>query len=91
MTNVVVLENQSLFDIALMVSGSAEAVFDLAIENDLSITDNLTPKQILKFTAMPINKKVVDYYKTNNIIPATTGETEEHEGIFDKTFDKTFE
>ena len=68
---ITVRNNQSLFDIALMVSGSAEAAFDIALENNLSITDALTAGQVLKFTGKPINKRVVDYYATNNVRPAT--------------------
>jgi hypothetical protein len=63
--------NQSLFDIALIVSGSAEAAFDIALENDISITDDLRPGHILQFTGTPANKRVVDYYAVNHIRPAT--------------------
>jgi hypothetical protein len=63
--------NQSLFDIALMVSGSAEAAFDIALENGMSITDTLTQGQVLQYSGTPINKKVVEYYVINDIKPAT--------------------
>ena len=63
--------NQSLFDIALMVSGSAETAYDIALENDISITGDLPEGQVLKFTGTPVNKKVVDYYAINEIKPAT--------------------
>ena len=66
-----VLNNQSLLDIALQVSGSAEATYDVALENGISITDDLMPGQVLKFTGVPVNKKVVNYYAVNNIKPAT--------------------
>lgn len=63
--------NQSLFDIALMVSGSADAAYDIALENGISVTDKLTSGQVLKFSGVPENKRAVDFYTINNIKPAT--------------------
>ena len=87
------LNNQSLLDIALQVSGSAEAAYDVALENGKSITDELTPGQELKFTGAQANRKVVNYYTVNNIKPATDFKDEEQVNckIFDETFDETFE
>jgi len=88
---IVVLNNQSLFDIALMVSGSAAAAFDIALENGISLTDDLESGQVLKFSGAPVNKKTVDYYTVNGIIPATGYTGAEAFGIFDEFFDETFE
>lgn len=92
---VIALNNQSLFDIALQVYGDATGAFMLAKENGLSITADLTPGQVLQYDPTNvINKQVVDYYRVNNIKPATaiTEEpTPEDRGIFDYTFDETFE
>ena len=68
---ITVQNNQSLLDIALMVSGSADAAYDIAIENGISITDKLTSGQKLTFSGTPVNKKVVDFYTINDIKPAT--------------------
>jgi len=89
---IIAQNNQSLLDIALQVSGSAEDAFNLASENGLSITDNLTVGQALRFTETPSNRRVVDYYQSNSIFPATaTTDIAELNGIFDITFDTTFE
>jgi hypothetical protein len=73
-----VLDGQSIFDIALMVAGSVEAAFDLAVENGLSITDNLMPGQLLQYSGTVINKRVVEHYKINEIAPATGNIETEH-------------
>lgn len=88
---ITVRNNQSLLDIAIQTSGSAEDAFDLALENDLSLTEHLTAGQNL--TAIPVsNRRVVDFYVNNSIFPATaTDEDDERIGIFDETFDETFE
>ncbi|MCL2793607.1 MAG: hypothetical protein FWD87_11025 [Spirochaetaceae bacterium] len=89
---IIAQSNQSLFDIALMVSGSAGAAFDIALENGISLTDDLMSGQVLKFTGVPVNKRVVDYYAVNSIRPATglIGYEEDLFGVFDDTFDDTF-
>ena len=71
---ITVQNNQSLFDIALITSGSADAAYDIAMENNISITDKLTSGQKLTFSGIPVNKTVVDFYTINNIKPATEEE-----------------
>lgn len=66
-----VLEGQSLFDIAVQECGSVETAFALAVANDISLTDELTPGS-LTVKASPVNKKVVDYYKLKVLNPATS-------------------
>lgn len=94
---ITVLNNQSLFDISLVVSGSAEGAFTLAFKNGLSVTDELESGHVLQYdTVNVISKKVVEYYRTNNICPATAlaanqGVTPGKHKIFDYTFDYTFE
>jgi len=68
---ITVLNNQSMLDIAIMVSGSAEAAYNIALENGISITDDLTPGQVLVFEGNPTNRRVVEYYAANGIKPAT--------------------
>jgi len=91
---VTVLNNQSLFDIALQVYGSAEAAFLLSFENTLSISDDLASGQVLQFAVANVaNRQVVDFYRINNIKPATALDSEQtaKHKIFDYTFDFTFE
>lgn len=86
-----VLSNQTLTDIAIQVYGSAEGVFFLAQENGLSVTDDLTPGQLLVLSPNPLaDKKIVQYYADNGICPATSAGEISDNGIFDKTFDSTF-
>lgn len=61
---------QNLFDVALMAAGSVEAVFDIAWQNNLSITDELQADTVIKSNVVP-DLKIVTYYRVNNIRPAT--------------------
>jgi hypothetical protein len=65
-----VSENQSFLDIAIQTSGGIASVFDLAVVNDLSITDDLTPGQSLQLVDLD-NADVTAYYKSKNLVPAT--------------------
>jgi hypothetical protein len=65
-----VLNNQSLFDLAIQAAGSVEAVFDIALANNVSTTDELTPGRALQIPEV-LNKQVANYYSTNGIRPAT--------------------
>jgi hypothetical protein len=65
-----VKQGQSLLDIAIQHCGTAESVYDLAIANGLSITDELVPGQLLNLPAVT-DKKTVSYFDTNEIKPAT--------------------
>lgn len=67
---VTVRDRQTLPDIALQTSGSMEAIFDLAMANDVSITDNLIDGQELETVAV-VNKKVTDMYAMDDVKPAT--------------------
>lgn len=66
------IESQSVFDIAIQKYGTVEAAIDIAVANDISVTDALTPgtKLLLPDTA-PVNADVLKYYETNVIKPAT--------------------
>ena len=69
---VTVLNRQSLFDIAIQYRGSAEAAFEIAALNDLSITDELESGQQLEVeTGRAPSLHVVNYYRTNGVVPAT--------------------
>ncbi len=78
------LNNQSLIDIAIQTTGSVEGVFELALKNGLSITDDLKIGQILQVVPA-VKEHIKDYYETNNLKPATAIMR-----IFDNTFDLTF-
>lgn len=80
-----VLHNQSLLDLAIQHTGTAENAFALALANGLSLTDDLTAGESLQLTAYGIqqNKEVLNYYQSKNIQPATaiTAAVEQPHGI----------
>jgi hypothetical protein len=60
---------QSLFDIAIQYCGDATAALEIALMNNISLTDD-------SFSELTIpasyNKRVVDYYRDNSLSPATS-------------------
>lgn len=74
-TTVQVKDNQSLFDIALQVSGNFVSAFDIAQINDLSLTDRLSDGMILTVSDVQ-DKTVVVEYNRYGICPATEIETD---------------
>ena len=74
-----VLDRQNIFDLAVQTTGNASTAFDLALLNDLSLTDNLDTGQELVLIDKE-NKAVADYYDAKQLKPAT-GITEEQARI----------
>jgi hypothetical protein len=68
---ITVRNNQTLLDIAIQEAGSIEAAIDLIEQNNLSITDQLTPASNLEFTESVSNVDIKSYFKGNNLRPAT--------------------
>ena len=85
------VSGQTLFDIAIQVSGSAVAAFEMALINSIGITDELVPGTNL-LPAGIFNNKIATYYQDKQIKPATSIVTVYafESGIFDNTFDFTF-
>lgn len=71
MREVVVLKNQTLFDIAIQELGSAAGVSSLAKTNGISRTADLVPGSTLLIDTPVIDEERYNYYKTNRIKPAT--------------------
>ncbi|GAA4271624.1 hypothetical protein U6A24_13645 [Aquimarina gracilis] len=73
MESVTIQHNQSLLDIGLQEYGTPEAIFELALQNGLSVTDELSVTQEIE---LPRIKKIdlqrLSYYKRNNVEPATS-------------------
>ena len=66
------MHNQSLMDISIQEYGTLEAMFDMAVTNGISITDELTVgSQIDVPESTSVQKEVLAYYQKNNIHPAT--------------------
>ncbi|MDR0559123.1 MAG: hypothetical protein LBG92_03070 [Prevotellaceae bacterium] len=67
---VTVLSRQSLLDLAVQTSGSAEAAFELAAKNGISVTDDIDAGCELETVAVA-NAATANYYRNNDIKPAT--------------------
>ena len=66
-------QGQWLGDIAVREAGSIEAVVEMAIKNNISITGKLPAgAELLK--PAPVDRRVMNYYKINGIFPATSFE-----------------
>lgn len=67
---VTVLSSQSLLDIAVQTAGSVESAVEIAVENNLSITEALQAGSELIAKGMS-NQDIADYYKNKSLKPAT--------------------
>jgi hypothetical protein len=68
----IVLDRQNLLDLAIQQYGTAEAAFELALANDISLTDDLVAGQELLFKPVEAsNKAIADYYANRQLKPAT--------------------
>ncbi|MFL0089886.1 hypothetical protein [Tenacibaculum maritimum] len=72
MTVVKVLNNQSIIDLSIQITGSVYNAVLLAGHNNLSLTDQLIPGQTLQVPqAMVYDAKTLEYYTKNYLEPAT--------------------
>ncbi len=82
MRTITTLDRQTLFDIALQAYGRAEAAYDIALANDLVLSDTPAPGTILMLPNVErTDKAVVDYYALNGITPATAASQEEVDNL----------
>lgn len=70
-----VKRGQSLIDIAVQGCGSAEAAYDLASLNGLSVTDSPTPGSNVVVPGV-VNAAVSSYYSERDVVPATLSDVE---------------
>lgn len=69
---VTVSNHQTLWDLCLQHTGTIAGTFDLAMANDLSPTDVLSPGQQLEIPdGLERDAAVLAYYRKNRIEPAT--------------------
>lgn len=61
---------QTFLDVAIQETGSLEAAFEMALLNDVSITDDLLITDQLE-APEPMDLEIVSYYVRNDIKPAT--------------------
>lgn len=72
MKTIIGYKNQSLFDLAIQSYGSIEASIKMALENDLSVTDELEVGGTMKLPELNIGRtSIVKYYNQKNIKPGT--------------------
>lgn len=71
-----VKDRQSLLDIALQTAGSLDALFDLAVTNNVGITDAIPAGMPLE-TATVIIPEVVYRYRVEGVKPATALDAED--------------
>lgn len=74
MNTVSVIENQTFFDLAVEQTGSVLSIFEMALANDKSITDDITASEevIIPETKFFL-KDMVEYFKAKNHNMATYG------------------
>lgn len=70
---ITVLHNQSILDIAIQHTGIATNAYEIAKINGLTISDILTPGQMLEIPeGIEKDLDIVNYYKSKGIQPATS-------------------
>lgn len=89
MKTVVVMEGQTLTDIAIQVCGAPEAVCELAVLNGIEVTEVLTVGRVLRVPERVYNAKVAEVYALNGLKPATEVEKDVC-GVFSKEFNSFF-
>ncbi|PWA05479.1 LysM domain-containing protein [Flavobacterium laiguense] len=71
MIQITVLYNQTLQDIVIRYCGTIEALVQIAILNNISITQGLVPGQLIQIPNKDFgNQELVNYFNTNKIQPA---------------------
>lgn len=69
---ITIIEKQNLYDIALQETGDILAVFDIAAENGLSVTSEMSPgDELIIPEGVDGNREILAYYTMNGIRPAT--------------------
>ena len=67
-----VLHNQSILDFAIQHTGSAQNAFEIAMANNMSVTEQLTAGHTLVIPSSIVNDvDVKNYYQSKSIQPAT--------------------
>lgn len=77
MKEINVINNQSIFDIALVAYGNLEGVVSLCLENNLSLTDQLVPGQKIKVPEYAEAKSEIVQYFEDRKINISTAITEQ--------------
>lgn len=82
MSELISWEFQTLFDIAIETSGSVASIFELAADNDLSITSDVVPGSIIEYDeSVVFDGNVLNYYQKYRHRSVSGILEEENEGI----------
>ena len=69
---ITVLHNQSFLDIAVQHTGNVLNAFHIALVNEMSVSDSLSPgMQLILPDDLEINSDEFQYYRSNGYQPAT--------------------
>lgn len=71
MQNIIVKNNQNIFDLATQHNGSVEAAFALASLNEISVTKTSATATIIKPVALK-NKSVIDFFDRSIVSPSSS-------------------
>lgn len=67
-----IMKGQNLHDIAVQEFGTADAAFDIAVKNDIAVTDLLNPdNSVLLPDNLSKDVKTVNYYNSQELKPAS--------------------
>lgn len=80
---------QTLADMAIQTKGSIEALVDLASENNTSITEVLSPNQLIIIPDARYNVAIETHIKSRGVSPSTANGGD-REGIFSPEFSPEF-
>ncbi|MDR1382214.1 MAG: hypothetical protein LBJ47_12145 [Tannerella sp.] len=75
MKRAVCIRNQWLGDVAVRESGDISSIVEIAACNNISVTERLTAGDEILIPAQA-NSRIADYFRINNIYPATAMEQE---------------
>jgi uncharacterized ubiquitin-like protein YukD len=92
MKQIEIKRGQTLFDVSIEHHGTVEAVINIAMENNLSITAEPQEKTIITSTNTTAISRtaVANYFLFNKQHPATSYNNYETPRVFDFSYDITF-
>ena len=71
MKTTIAAAGQTFLDFALILTGSADAAYEIAKENGFDVSDEIPTGRLLSYTGEVLSQPVADYYSANGIRPAT--------------------
>jgi hypothetical protein len=92
MKQVVAKKEQSLTDVVIQHYGSIEAMIELLRDNGFDMSKSFEISETISVNeSLSFKPEVVNYYNRKKTDIATVSSNDNFSGIFDDTFDDTFE